>query len=224
MIPSDVSPELVLVDPELAARARERLTDPPATPPHPAGAEPVVATPTRLVERTPSHGRRGGTLMRTVLAASLTLNAVFIWDAFQNADRASSPPIPIASGSADPGRDDPELVPETQPPDRGAAPAGVSGIPGGRVQAVAGRPSLRWKRKPGATYYNVVLWRDGVRLLDLWPAHASTTIPREWSYRGVDYRLRPGTYLWFVFPGFGAKAEHRYGKPIASGELRIAAT
>ena len=72
-------------------------------------------------------------------------------------------------------------------------------------------PKLRWKRVAGATYYNVQLWRDGVKLLSFWPIRTSLQLKRRWSYQGRRYVLTPGTYRWYVWPGLGARADVRYG-------------
>jgi hypothetical protein len=80
---------------------------------------------------------------------------------------------------------------------------------------------LRWQGSPATPYFDVVLWQDGQRLLDSWPTAPSLTIPSSWSYRGVQYRLNPGTYLWFVYPGIGSRAHARFGPLLASGRFTI---
>jgi hypothetical protein len=79
--------------------------------------------------------------------------------------------------------------------------------PGARVSKP---PLLVWARVRGATYYNVVLVRRR-RVYSAWPVRNRLQLPRTWSYRGRRYKLRPGLYRWFVWPGRGALAQGRYG-------------
>ena len=75
------------------------------------------------------------------------------------------------------------------------------------------RVSLRWARVPGATYYNVILWRNGARVLDFWPHRATVRVPRA--------KLQPGTYLWFVYPGFGSERARRFGELAKRGKFSL---
>lgn len=72
---------------------------------------------------------------------------------------------------------------------------------------------LRWRAVRGAAFYNVIFWRDGSRVLDLWPTKATVRVP--------SGRLAPGRYQWFVYPAFGKTNENRYGKVLARGTLRV---
>jgi len=72
-------------------------------------------------------------------------------------------------------------------------------------------PLLVWAAKRGASYYNVVLIR-GRRVYSAWPVQARLQLPRAWRYHGHRYKLRPGTYRWFVWPGRGPLSAGRYGK------------
>jgi hypothetical protein len=71
---------------------------------------------------------------------------------------------------------------------------------------------LRWKPVAGATLYNVILWKGGVRALDLWPKSATVRVPKQ--------RLEPGTYQWFVYPLLRAGDGQRYGRVTARGTLK----
>jgi hypothetical protein len=81
--------------------------------------------------------------------------------------------------------------------------------------------TLRWNAVTDATYYDVVLWRDGKRLLDLWPVSPTVDFPTAQVNHGSQARLSPGRYLWFVYPGLGAKSSRRYGSLAASGVLVV---
>jgi hypothetical protein len=72
-------------------------------------------------------------------------------------------------------------------------------------------PLLIWEGKRGASYYNVILVR-GRRVFSAWPVQARLQLSRAWKYRGRRYKLRPGTYSWFVWPGHGPLSAGRYGK------------
>jgi hypothetical protein len=76
-----------------------------------------------------------------------------------------------------------------------------------------GPSTLRWQPVRGAAYYNVIFWRDGTRVLDLWPRSATVSVP--------EGRLAPGSYQWFVYPAFGEKGQPKYGKVVARGTLRV---
>jgi hypothetical protein len=34
---------------------------------------------------------------------------------------------------------------------------------------------------------------------------------RSWRYSGHDFKLTPGRYRWYVWPGFGTRAQSKYG-------------
>ena len=84
----------------------------------------------------------------------------------------------------------------------------IGPAPGDRV---TGPVRLQWLPVKGATYYNVQLIRNG-RIFSAWPRNTSVKLPRRWTYRGHRYRLRSGTYRWYVWPGFGKLAQARYGR------------
>jgi hypothetical protein len=81
-------------------------------------------------------------------------------------------------------------------------------------------PLLVWAPKRGASYYNVILTR-GRRVLSAWPVHARLQLPRAWKYRGRHYKLRPGTYSWFVWPGYGSLSAGRYGKMLGGSTFKF---
>jgi hypothetical protein len=99
-------------------------------------------------------------------------------------------------------------------------------VPGPRllspVQAarLSAPPMLRWTPVPGATYYNVQLYRNG-KVLSRWPAHASLRLRHTWRFDGHRYRLEPGKYRWFVWPGFGRRSAGRYGRAIGWGTFVV---
>jgi hypothetical protein len=72
-------------------------------------------------------------------------------------------------------------------------------------------PLLVWTPKRGASYYNLILVR-GRRVFSAWPVQARMQLSRSWRYHGRRYRLHPGTYRWFVWPGRGPLSAGRYAK------------
>jgi hypothetical protein len=70
--------------------------------------------------------------------------------------------------------------------------------------SVRAAPLLSWKPTKGASYYNVQLFRNGKRVLVAWPSQP--------SYRLPTGTLRPGTYVWFVWPALEVtRATPRFG-------------
>jgi len=83
-------------------------------------------------------------------------------------------------------------------------------------------PMLSWTPVPGASYYNVQLYRgDPRKVLSLWPATASLQLKHTWRFEGRRYRLKPSKYKWFVWPGFGRRKAGRYGHMIGSGTFVV---
>jgi hypothetical protein len=90
--------------------------------------------------------------------------------------------------------------------------------PGAVVRAP---PLLRWFAVRNATYYNVQLFRNGRKILSIWPSRARLKLHRSWTYRGQTYSLTRGSYQWFVWPGFGAKSQNRYGALIGQSRFVV---
>ncbi len=111
---------------------------------------------------------------------------------------------------------------------RNAASSTVSARPtaplfaplGGSV--VTAPPRLAWKPVAGATHYQVQLWRRG-RILTAWPRAASFQLKRSWTYAGRRYKLTPGRYRWFVWPGFKQPRSGKYGTILGSSTFVVRA-
>jgi hypothetical protein len=74
-------------------------------------------------------------------------------------------------------------------------------------------PELTWKATKGSTYYNVQVFRNGKRMLVGWPSKASYRIPAG--------KLKPGTYVWFVWPAVQHKGSTpTFGKLIGRATFR----
>jgi hypothetical protein len=198
---SEISPELVLVDPELRARLLSQLTL--------SDVPDVLRVRPRLVvaqldvdeermpssdTRAPGHGERRRSMVVTLIAASLTVNALFIYNKWD--DDVQSAAVPVVARADSTSASSPLSSTTTQP---------------------LAAPTISWRTVAGASYYNVVVWRGHRRVLDLWPTSTRVVLPETWDYHGVRGSLSPGRYLWFAYPGFGAKASARYGTPVQQG-------
>ena len=96
---------------------------------------------------------------------------------------------------------------------REAAPASVTETVSQEPQPAPESRRLRWRSVSGAAFYNVILWRNGERVLDLWPRTAVVRLPVP--------RLAPGVYQWFVYPVLQRRKDQRFGTLAAHGTLRI---
>jgi hypothetical protein len=82
-------------------------------------------------------------------------------------------------------------------------------------------PLLVWKDVRKARYYNVQLFREGDKILSAWPKVPRLQLKREWRYGGKLYHLLPARYCWRVWPGFGKRSAHRYGKQLGKKCFRV---
>jgi hypothetical protein len=89
--------------------------------------------------------------------------------------------------------------------------------PGARVKSP---PFLVWTAVKKASYYNVQLVR-GQKVLSAWPARPGFRLRRTWSYNGRRYRLRPGVYRWYVWPGYGKISAAKYGRLLGSSTFVV---
>jgi hypothetical protein len=82
-------------------------------------------------------------------------------------------------------------------------------------------PKLLWVRNSEASYYNVQVYRGAVKILSTWPVKAAVTLKRTWKYQGHTYKLTPGVYRWYVWPGFGARSAVDYGDMLGFSSFQI---
>jgi len=225
----NVTPELGLVDPILAALARARLPEPrdclaverrrPAamrtsTVGHRLEAD--VRQPP--VARPPTAPGSSGLVRLAVVSAWLLASAVIGSSLLAFIPpRGLSRPRLLTVGDA---------VRLSHRPIVGQQSATVSqaretlGGESGRGVAVArpdGGISIRWPSARRAAFYNVVVFRDANRV-DLWPTGDSVTyvVPRTlWIARG----LKGIRYRWFVYPGQRTGRVVKFGRLLAHGVL-----
>jgi hypothetical protein len=90
-----------------------------------------------------------------------------------------------------------------------------------KAKAKAKRPTLSWRARPKVKYYNLQLFRNGHKILSAWPTITHYTLKASWRYRGHTYSLTAGRYRWYVWPGYGPRAAHRYGRLLTKGAVTI---
>jgi hypothetical protein len=206
-----VSPELVLVDPELAARERADLSLPVAplervAPEVPDPGDPggeLTATPApeleRQLEQLQWHRRRSWPRLAgtaAVVAASLLLLDV----------RVEVGKSPASAEPTSPG-----ITAPARPSQRPVSPAPASPRPKSvRPKSSSGperdlSPKLEsrrfaWAPVKGAVGYRIEI-REGTKLIFARETtRPEVEIPRTWKRAGVEHALRPGEYRWYVWP------------------------
>jgi len=95
----------------------------------------------------------------------------------------------------------------------------LSPTPGLRITSKS-PPTLVWAPAKKATYYNLQLIR-GRKVLSAWPVRPSFRLRRTWLYNGRRYRLKPGVYRWYVWPGYGRISAARFGRPLGSSTFVV---
>ncbi len=83
-------------------------------------------------------------------------------------------------------------------------------------------PLLVWKRNARARYYNVQLFRGGAKIFTAWPTRTRLQLRGRWKFNGRVRQLKPGTYRWYVWPGYGAPAARRYGAVLGQSSFVFA--
>jgi large repetitive protein len=96
----------------------------------------------------------------------------------------------------------------------------VSPSDGARVRTP---PHLRWVFVPGATFYNVQLFRgpQRIKVMTIWPAANHLQLPSSWRYAGHRQKLVPGLYHWVVWPGFGRQVAKNYGPLLGESSFTL---
>jgi len=87
--------------------------------------------------------------------------------------------------------------------------------------AVHAPPRLIWAKVPKATFYNVQLFSKGRKILSAWPSATRLGLKRSWSYANRRFNLKKGTYVWFVWPGFGPRVKSRYGQLLGHSAFTV---
>lgn len=139
-------------------------------------------------------------------------------------DRAGNVSAPLAftfSYGLPPAPPTPPVIAATASPASTAGPTATSTTAKPKANAKAKRPTLAWRAQPKAKYYNLQLFRNGRKVLSAWPTVAHYTLKPSWRYHGRTYQLAAGRYRWYVWPGYGPRAAHRYGRLLAKGAVGV---
>jgi hypothetical protein len=219
-----ISPELALVDPELADAAREMLPEPGAL------CRPRATAGTSAKHR-PERRPVVGVVMGVVGLLALILTALVGLALVSDTVRQR---VTVASAPGDqPTRNHLSSGPRPAPAgesrrDRRAsetAPRRNAGQPtkesGGSVSTGKRLPPLVWPRVASAHAYSVQLYQHGRRIFSRSTTRQRLQLPSFWLYRGARYRLGDGTYRWMVVPLRGRRGRPRHGIPIVDATLMV---
>ena len=211
-----VTPELALVDLELAAEARSVLPRPDDTLARiellvrasriASSRAPVTASraPARSVQQPPAAGRSrwrvnrrtavlsGGAVAAALVAALLVGVRIDLHGSPAGADTASIgiPPVTRAETHTESRTQAPtQTVPVSPSPprQRHAAPSGVA-------------RRFVWAPVADASGYRVQFFRGSTLVFSARTTRPEVTIPRNWTLEGRRESLRPGEYQWYVWP------------------------
>ena len=198
----NVSPELALVDPDLADLARSGLPETGGYVPPRMPRSPRLDSAPRLPSAAEQRGARPKAIafsrvlsaLVVVVAALLTLVGA---DSIPSGPHLSAPsPTPTVST------------------------AQISTPPSQARNVVKPRKvQIRWAASRRADLYNLVFLRDGKRI-DIWPTKNAVTIVGT-RISGARKRLTVGRYTWFAYAGFRTGQRVRYGPLIDHGTVRV---
>jgi hypothetical protein len=197
----NLSPELALVDPELAEAARRR----PSAPAYAIARLPKPYASARPFEWPLSLERPSAWALFKIAMAVPALLAFA-------ASMAALAPSPH---SAD-GRLTEPVIASKSSPSTAARASTTSAVASSPASSQARSPvRIEWAARSGADLYNVVLVKDDKRT-DLWQRETAVTL-RDLTSEA----LAPGTHEWFVYPGYREEGRFRYGALLAYGTVRI---
>jgi hypothetical protein len=198
-----ISPELALVDPDLAVAARALLPEPADC--LAARLRVPVRLPAQRHDAVPVAPARSTTELRRPRDLRRALRGVVTvggWVAL--AGIIASPLLAFL-----PPNGAPSIV------DALRAPLPATAAPNGAEP----RSTIRWRPVPGASFYNLILVR-GSRRVDFWPTKPTARVTR--SQRAGTPATPVVTYAWFVYPAFrSAPGKVRYGTVVDHGSIAV---
>jgi hypothetical protein len=110
------------------------------------------------------------------------------------------------------------------------ASAMLSPKSGARIKKSAKKATFRWRGVEDTRYYNLQIYLGGERVLSsstalkvlsVWPVRPSYVLKRQWKYAGKRYKLTPGIYTWYVWPGIGPRSAAEYGPLIGASSFQV---
>lgn len=72
-------------------------------------------------------------------------------------------------------------------------------------------PAVDWNSVRNADYFNMQVWRDGRKILSVWPIGSRYQLRSSWTFNGKPHLLVGGRVTVYVWAGFGRKAAANYG-------------
>jgi hypothetical protein len=237
-----VSPELVLVDPELARRVRPTLSTGAWSSAVSAGvAIPMPVVPLRPMATDTGPPRNGsppespqalrGVVIAVVAACSgFAAGALFLGEEGASPGRMQAvapvhgrlgPPTPMSQHTASTAKSARRrLAGPTRVTAKASRATRPVAVPRASAHSVSSRSSrVSWQQTRFATFYNIVFIRGGARALQIWT--------RRTDLRAAALRLRAGKYRWTVRPGYGNPRLRKlpgrtfYGPVVSRGVLVI---
>jgi hypothetical protein len=223
-LPADalISPELALVDPDLAARMQAALPDGEDTVElllraardrGRAAIEEVSVTRSRpriSRKRLVQAGLAGAGLAAIAVALAFEVRVEFR-ERDAAADSAIGRPPEAPAETLAPRPTAPAVrKPSTQRSAKQAAASRARATPkrtkaAGKSVVPGPLPQTRrfaWAPVPRAASYHVEFFRGSTRVFSASTRRAEIAIPRRWRFRGRAQSLEPGEYRWYVWPVF----------------------
>jgi hypothetical protein len=217
-----VSPELALVDPELAASARASLPEPRAAPRRSgpsarvqvgdASAQALTALSNAALatndERgSPAPAERSWRVLISVAAVSILSLLLFdvrvqVGKTPASAEAPQNPPAAAATLSRAPV----PSVPRRRVQKGSVSRAPVPSVPRRRVQkgvkdtAKPGARRFAWAPAPGASAYHIEFFRGSELAFSANTTGPELTVPAVWKDVRGTHSLVPGEYRWYVWP------------------------
>lgn len=194
-----VSPELALIDPELARAARELLPDrSQPTPVHTHLAVAPVAEESAFVERLRSGlepvpdlapPRRRVRLARLVSAAAGLVAVTVVVTLLVGRERGPAPRQQQTQSVA-------SAVSPSTPASTSTAPATAGSL----HETPTPGHTFVWIADPQAVAYEFQLFQSGERVFRTRLDKPRLELPGHWRWSGLPHALVPGSYRWYVWP------------------------